>query len=195
MTRLYKRKLVYSVGINDANYDFYIRNGSKIVWYCPYYEKWRGMLRRCYSEKYITKNPSYKGCSVCEEWLTFSNFKAWMENQDWQEKELDKDILGNGKLYSVETCCFVSKKLNSFVAFNRLSNCELPVGVSFHKIYKKFSSSVDGKLIGFFETKEEAHDAWIATKINLAKDLLLQEKVSLNIYEKVLYKIRNANNV
>ena len=89
--KLYRRtfKKVYGVGINDADYTIkptIENNRSK----CMYYEKWIKMLQRCYSKSYQEKHPSYKGCSVCEEWLTFSNFKAWMETQDWKGKSLDK---------------------------------------------------------------------------------------------------------
>ncbi len=68
------------------------------------------MLQRCYSESYLNKRPSYRGCSVCEEWKTFSNFMAWMKNKNMENLELEKDILVPGnKLYSPETCVFVSR--------------------------------------------------------------------------------------
>ena len=73
------------------------------------------MLQRCYSESHLVRQPTYKGCSVCEEWLTFSNFKSWMEQQDWEGKQLDKDLLVyKNKIYSPETCVFVSSVINSF---------------------------------------------------------------------------------
>jgi hypothetical protein len=53
--RLLKRnKLVYGVGVNDANYNvnkYEIIDGKqKLIWACPFYIKWRDMLKRCYSE-------------------------------------------------------------------------------------------------------------------------------------------------
>ena len=73
------------------------------------------MLQRCYSEKWQERYPTYKGCSVSEEWHTFSNFKAWMEKQQWEGKQLDKDILFEGnKVYSPEPCVFVTRKTNMF---------------------------------------------------------------------------------
>jgi hypothetical protein len=43
-------------------------------------------------------------------------FKKWMEQQDWDGKCLDKDIIAPGsKLYSPETCAFVLKATNLFV--------------------------------------------------------------------------------
>ena len=77
---------------------------------CPYYMKWHGMLQRCHSVAYIKKkkNPTYKDCWACDEWLLFSNFKAWMRAQEWEGKHIDKDLLitGNKKKYSPETSYF-----------------------------------------------------------------------------------------
>lgn len=41
------------------------------------YRTWKGMLERCYSEKYLSKKPTYKGCSVDEDWHNFQNFASW----------------------------------------------------------------------------------------------------------------------
>lgn len=64
-----KTKLVYGVGINDADYVVQRKetievNGvrkRRLVWVCPYYQVWRTMLRRCYSTKYHDRQPTYKG--------------------------------------------------------------------------------------------------------------------------------------
>ena len=41
------------------------------------YKTWHNMIIRCYSNNYHQKEPSYKECSVCEEWLNFQNFAKW----------------------------------------------------------------------------------------------------------------------
>lgn len=113
-----KVKLVCGVGINDADYPVRIRSHIKQdgtfldEWRCPFYTKWQKMLSRCYG-KYnkSQKFNSYDQVEVCQEWLRFSNFKSWMEKQDWESKELDKDLLsGESKIYSPETCCFISHR-------------------------------------------------------------------------------------
>src|SRR5690606_1832927 len=119
------RKLVCGVGVNDADYAIqkfetigYVdgKQKQKLVWGCPYYRTWANMIERCYSDKTQNKNPTYKGCSVSEEWLTFSVFKNWMEKQDWEGNQLDKDLLFEGnRLYSPETCVFVSPMVNKFI--------------------------------------------------------------------------------
>lgn len=164
-------KLKYGVGVNDADYAVEPRVNGKHVW-CPFYLKWHHMLMRCYCEKYKTKNPTYAGCFVCEEWFSFMAFKGWMSKQDWQGKELDKDIAGNGKLYSPENCVFISKALNSFMN-NRNARGRYPVGVKM--VRSRFQSRVGGKYLGLFNTPEEAHLAWVVEKIKQANELIAVE--------------------
>ena len=135
-----KKCLVYGVGINDADYRVqenkcYTNNlgkrATEVLWRCPYYDRWYGMIRRCYSERELSRFPTYKGCSVCEEWLTFSNFKSWMEQQDWEGKHLDKDLLiYKNKVYSSETCVFVDYKVNLFIIKGSTSKSNLFVNPS-----------------------------------------------------------------
>lgn len=120
-----RRGKTCGIGINDADYitdrKEVIANpltGEEKVVHtrCIFFTTWRDMLYRCYSENLRYKYPTYKDCTVCEEWHLFSNFKAWMETQDWEGNNLDKDILYPGnKIYSPETCVFVSKLVNSFL--------------------------------------------------------------------------------
>ena len=127
---LSRRRLVYGIGVNDADYKVSYRdNGKKIM--CPIYSKWFQMIRRCYSLDYHKIFPSYSGCEVSKEWLVFSNFRKWMKSQDWKGKDLDKDIkiLGNRK-YSAETCIFVDRFVNSFFKKTGFDNNGLPDGVS-----------------------------------------------------------------
>ena len=118
-------KLVYGVGVNDLGYrtqinEYVTKDGGrrirKHVFKCKYYTVWTSMLKRCYSKKYLESYPTYIGTSVCSEWLYATAFKKWMEEQDWNGKCLDKDIIVPGsKLYSPETCAFVLNETNSFV--------------------------------------------------------------------------------
>ena len=167
-------KLVHGVGIYDLRDDpSYItnkKNGGKIVWKCPFYEKWKAMIRRCYSERSLQKRPTYRGCSVCEEWKTFSNFMTWMKTQSWEGKHLDKDILVPGnKVYSPETCVFVSGNLNRLLNNNPAKRGKYPMGVKFHKHRNKFEALFTkfGKFkhIGYFYTPEEAHGAYKKERI------------------------------
>lgn len=157
-------KLVYGVGINDANYKVNpIINGKQVM--CPFYMVWRDRLKVCYSSKYQAKHPTYIGCTVCEEWLTFSNFKSWMEAQDWQGKELDKDLLFVGnKIYSPETCAFVSAVTNTFVTDRGADRGNCPIGVTLRgsKFQVKCCNPFNKKneYLGLFICPNQAHLAW-----------------------------------
>ena len=73
------RRPVYGVGINNAWYMTQVTiEGKKCR--CTYYKTWHSMLTRCYNDKHHKKQPRYKDCSVCTDWLLFSNFSAWMKD-------------------------------------------------------------------------------------------------------------------
>lgn len=185
------KKLVYGVGINDADYvvqEFetigYV-NGKqkrKLVWECPYYSVWMSMLVRCYSDKFQERRPTYKGCSVSEEWLTFSVFKRWMEQQDWVGKQLDKDLLFSGnKVYSAETCVFVEGVVNLFTIDRGASRGEWPIGVCWNKKEEKFVARCSNpftkksEYLGYFDCPQEAHKAWLKRKLELAHELAAEQ--------------------
>ena len=183
-----KSKLVYGVGINDADYTVKIHEvvdgKRKIVWTCPYYRKWNEMLRRCYSEKELEKHPTYRGCSVCNEWLLFSNFKSWMEQRECEGRHLDKDFLiENNKIYSPSTCVFVPQKVNNFITTSGKTRGEYPLGVSLVKDSKKnpygsrcMNGSGDQIYLGIFSTPEQAHQAWLKKKLEVCNEYLLEFK-------------------
>lgn len=170
----------YGVGINDAGYVVIEKTrkgrGSGNKTKCPFWTKWVSMLERCYSKQ---MSKSYANTRVCEEWLTFSKFKAWMETQDWEGKHLDKDLLGDGSYYSPETCCFLSKEVNGF-----LVGCNKPFSSKVGKSGKyqarcmnPFSEDKeDGRYLGLFKTPEEAYAAWKAKKDEYACLLAVLEE-------------------
>lgn len=171
------RRFVFGVGINDAPYKTHIKiNGKRVE--CPFYSKWQGMLKRAYYQQYKDKNKTYKDCTVCAEWLLFSSFRVWMIKQDWKGNELDKDILIQGnKVYSPETCLFVSKKVNSLLVTCLPSRSNLKVGVFLRGdiLKNKFKSycNNDGKSIhlGYYQTEDEAHDAYCEYKYKVISDI------------------------
>ena len=167
-------KLVYGVGLNDADYCVLPRVGGKQV-ACAFYSTWQNMIGRCYSQKVQQKNITYAGCAVCDDWLTFSKFKAWMEVQDWKGKQLDKDILVVGnKVYSPNTCAFVDRATNNFTTDSKSSRGELPIGVTWSKANEKFNAVCGNPFlkkqehIGCFTCQNKAHEAWRKRKHELA---------------------------
>ena len=154
----------------------------KSVFRCKYYAAWTRMLQRCYSKKYLESYPSYIGTSVCNEWFSATAFKKWMEQQDWQGKCLDKDIILPGnRLYSPKTCSFVLPATNSFVTASDASRGDYPIGVDLFKRTGKYRASCknpfSGKRehLGCFSTPEEAHEAWRKRKHELAQLVAAKE--------------------
>ena len=167
-----KSKLAYGVGINDADYVVQPTvNGKQVR--CQFYEVWKGMLARCYSAKGQARRPTYIGCTVAPEWHSFMSFRAWMEQQDWEGKQLDKDLLIAGnKVYSPDTCVFVSRKLNMFTTDSGATRGQWPIGVNWHgeTFRATCRNPFSGKCehLGRFTCQHEAHEAWRARKHELA---------------------------
>lgn len=170
------KKLVYGVGINDANYEVRPKASNHT---CYFYVRWQSMLKRCYYTKFQSSQPTYANCKVCDEWHSFVAFKSWMESQDWEGKHLDKDLIGDGKLYSPDTCVFISQALNNLFTDRGANRGEHPLGVSWHKQARKFTAqiNINGKLkyLGCFINPVDAHAAWLKEKLAIANAFLSNE--------------------
>ena len=164
-----KSKKVLGVGIND--YEGVVCMLGKTI---DSYRHWKSMLERCPSENY----PWYKDCSVCNEWLYFSNFKRWFDDPLNGYKEgycLDKDILVKGnKIYSPDTCCFVPRSINAIFVKRKADRGELPIGVQkkpsgrYACIMDKYCKIVH---VGTFDTPEEAFFAYKREKEAYIKEV------------------------
>jgi hypothetical protein len=167
-------KLIYAVGVNDADYKVSTKISGKTI-KCEYYSRWHAMLTRCYGSTY----PTYIGCSVDPRWYSFMSFKAWMEKQDWNDKFLDKDILfTSNKIYGPDTCVFVSREVNLFITDSNKSRGVWPVGVRLHrdgKFEAQISANNRRTYLGLFDTPEAAYQAWYKRKRELAIELAAQQ--------------------
>ena len=180
ITSFAHRRKVYGIGVNDANY-MVNRKGYK---QCKFYNVWCSMIERCYTERMHKKRPTYIGCYVCVDWLLFSNFRAWMAKQDWKGKELDKDLLIKGnKLYSPETCIFVSQEINKLIQNTKSVRGELPLGVSIDKRTGRFEARGHSfgkqKYIGMFDNSELASDAYKKFKYSVIAKIASNQKEPL----------------
>lgn len=156
------------------------------------YLKWHDMLVRCYNAKFHGRQPQYKGCAVCEEWLNYSNFKAWYDQNKIRDMELDldKDILFKGnKVYSPETCCFVPHAINTLFLSKKADRGDYPIGVSYEKEKGKFRAymSFMGEQIklGTFDTAEDAFARYKKYKEDFIRDMAEQYKDEIpdKVYE------------
>ena len=157
--------IVHGIGINDAEYIVHYRDKDGNIVQCPFYSVWCGFMRRCYSNAFKARCPTYQECSAVDDWHLFSNFKKWMETQDWKGKDLDKDILFIGnKIYSPKTCLFIDEEINTLINYHDNRKRNHPLGVSLHKPTGLFRSrcNVNGKCasLGYFKTSEDASNAY-----------------------------------
>lgn len=101
------------------------------------YDRLNNMLERCYSNKFHKIQPTYKGVTVCDDWHNFQVFAKWYEKyypKDGNRYELDKDLLSrDNKIYSSQTCLFIDRPLNKFMANVRKDNTSGYTGVCWCK--------------------------------------------------------------
>jgi len=183
-----KSKLVFGVGINDCDGGVLGDEGFLL----DSYRHWYNMLARCYAKSVLNRSPQYHGCSVCEEWLSYSNFKAWYDNNNVEDWALDKDIIFKGnKVYSPETCCFVPMAINSLFTNRRLGRGKYPIGVGCRRRGNttRFVASLkkDGKDIwlGNYLTPEEAFNAYKVAKEAWIKEVAdkWKDKLDPRVYK------------
>lgn len=132
-------------------------------------DKWRGMLCRVVTEERGYKLSRdciglYAGVGICEEWLTYSNFKCWVETQPYEGNDLDKDLFG-ARTYGPDTSYFLPHQLNCILQTNRTGKLGI-LGVTKKKLkyvtngwwmekpQKRYS----------FSCPYEAHRQWQLTK-------------------------------
>ena len=151
LTRKPRGVLILDQGVNDSDYQCQSLIDG-VQYKCPVYRIWSNMLRRTQAGgKEQQLYPTYVGTKVCAEWTSFSAFKDWSESINgkfrkemnipeddttsvWTGRHLDKDLLaGDNKLYSPNTCLFVSSQVNKFMLDSGAARGEWPIGVYFDK--------------------------------------------------------------
>jgi hypothetical protein len=151
------RKVVMGVGIND--YDGLVTKDTHVS---IIYDIWVQMLRRCYSEESLIEKPMYRGCSVCEEWHSFSAFLAWADDASNGYREgyaIDKDIIKHGnKVYSPDACVFAPDRINTLFTKAGTLRGDTPIGVG--RVRDKFRArlNIDGEMFngGLYTDMHEA---------------------------------------
>lgn len=169
------------------------------------YTKWYSMMRRCYSDVALKRNPTYTKSYVCKEWHNYTNFKKWFDTNYYEIEndmiELDKDILNkNNKIYSPDNCIFVPHKINSLFTKSNITRGNLPIGVTYYKKYDCFNAQLSleesGKRInlnlGYFSTPIEAFQEYKTYKemyIKIVADEY-KEQIPHKLYEAMYeYKV------
>ena len=137
------------------------------------------MLKRCYSDDFKKKRPTYEGCEVSNNFLHYEYFYEWcnkqigFDNKGWH---LDKDLLIKGnKVYSENTCVFLPAEINSLLIKSEALRGEHLIGVYWHKRDKTFIARArknKGKSehLGLFTTELEAYNAYKQAKESFVKE-------------------------
>lgn len=195
------RASVEGKGVNDSithvERKLTFPDGSKVVWTCPIYARWKGMLRRCYNKDWLKRYPSYKDCKVCPSWLLFSNFKSWAEKREWEGMHLDKDIVGDGKVYSPENRVFIHPDVNTLITEATTIRGEFPLGVmkSHDRLVVKCRDPYFDKQITLATLQERdciinfGHNLWKTYKQSVVSRMWLDGKINdINVFEALMVK-------
>ena len=174
-------RLVQGVGINDGKYPTRVNGSIK-----KEYRLWTNMLGRCYNEETKKKYPTYIGCSVSDNFKSYSYFYEWCQNQigfGACDYNLDKDLIYKGnKEYNENNCVFIPREINNVLTKRQLDRGLLPIGVSKNGSNFQAQCSYNGKVkyIGVFETPELAFNAYKTFKEAYIKELAEKYKDTID---------------
>lgn len=163
----------YKIGKYGNKYPKGVSNGNDSL--C--FRKWSKMFYRCYEDSYQKEYPTYVGCTVCEEWFDFENFKLWFNEQKKEDSwHLDKDLLvKDNKVYSPHTCCIIPQELNKFDLKTDKLRGDCPIGVYFNKRDFTYQATIKkfGKVVhlGCSKDKNRAFLFYKKAKQDYAKEL------------------------
>lgn len=170
--RIESMGLVYGVGYNDTKYPTRI-NGIRTEQYAV----WRMLLTRCFDQKYKEKHQTYKSCSMSENFLNYSYFYEWYNENIIQcesKPQLDKDLLLRGnKIYSEDLCVFIPTEINNTLIKREAGRGDYPIGVC--KTRYGFLSQVrvnnKNRHLGHFSNPEDAFIRYKHEKEKIIKSL------------------------
>lgn len=192
---LSNRGAIHGVGFNDSSYCITTMiNGKQVL--CPAMASWASMMQRCFDAKFHERYPTYSGVSVADNWHKFSVFRKWWLIHHVDGYELDKDLIGDGKHYSPESCIFVPQWLNKFTIGYDAARTECIKFKSGNRSFRARCSnpfSRKQEFLGHFDTPEAARAAWVTRKLELALELKPKmDSIDLRIYPRVVEIINNA---
>ena len=183
---------VYGVGIVGNKYPIKVNDVQT-----KEYGLWKSMLRRCYSDNFKKKNPTYIDCEVSDKFKSYEYFHEWCNKQigfGVDGFEIDKDLLIKGnKVYSESTCVFLPQEINTLLIKCTASRGKHPIGVCWNKTKKSFVAHVGkskGKQehLGYFKTEIEAFNAYKQAKEAFIKEQAnkWKDKIDIRAYNALM---------
>lgn len=184
-------KIVMGIGIND---EFRVSKNSKPS---KAYQAWAQMIVK-------TTNPEASGYVadgvICKDWLTFSKFKAWFEENYVDGWVMDRGIISpEDNMFSPEHCVFVPRYLSRFARKQKINNkCDL------HGVTKIEREGVDAVFIsgiyvagkqmhiGSFKTAIDAHKAYINRRMEVAKNYkAICESIRPGLFDCLIKRVKS----
>lgn len=193
--RIEMMKLVCGVGVNDKKYP-----STKDGKLTKEYVLWGAMLYRCYDKAAIKHNPAYIGCSVSDEFKSYSYFYEWCQEQIGFSRvnkiNLDKDLIGCGKIYSPDNCLFLPPMVNSVLITAKAKRGNLPIGVTIYKPNGKYMAQIakynKKYSLGYFDNPLDAFHKYKEAKEEHLKDIAqkYKDQIDPRAYEALMnYKV------
>lgn len=187
----HRGKLVHGVGVNDSKGSASTNKGLNIL---KSYTVWCNMLRRCYKPQ-KQEELNYVGCSVSGDWLQYSNFKQFYDANYFEGSQLDKDLIKhNNKVYSHDTCTFVSREVNLFFKANppvkgRLSGVNPTAKGKYYGTLPRVKGK--GRRSHSVPTQEFAHELYCKGKQQKALELINTLSPNQQHRDKVIHSLLN----
>ena len=179
----YRKPTIYGVGIVGSKL-------SKVELESKVYKTWIRIISRCYNPSFVEKHPTYKDCTVSEDFLYYPTFKEWYFNQPNHDNKgwiIDKDLLCRDgvKVYSPSTCVFLPPELNSLLTTTKAKRGDLPIGVRLMKGKVGYHADIgmDGKnfylgkynsIDKAFKVYKQAREEYLKAKADKYKDQLCE---------------------
>lgn len=159
------------------------------------YYVWTNMLHRCYSADVQDKFPTYRGCSVSENFKNYSYFQEWYGKQKGSDEDwfLDKDILvRDNKIYSEDVCVLVPREINNLFTKRQNHRGKYPIGVTVDKrggnFFAQLNVGKERRKFGYSSTPEEAFLAYKQAKEDYIKEIAnkWKDQIDPRVYDALM---------
>jgi hypothetical protein len=136
------------------------------------------MVERCHSKREQDRNPTYIGCTIDKRWRYKSAYVRWYKKHYVKGWHVDKDIVGDGTIYSPDVCVFVPPRINTLFVHPTKDREGCLLGV--HKTttragntryVARCSDGYKNIRLGTFDTCEEAHATYKAYKLQVCNEV------------------------
>lgn len=167
-------------------------DGKKVV--RKEYTQWLGMFNRTKGKK------NYENVVLSEMFKSYDLWCEWAKEQkgflnteyNGRIWSIDKDIIGDGTIYSEDVCVFVPAEINNLVKSSGSEN--LPTGVveSSSNSFNPFSAKLKYLGVSFsggvYDNVERAHKVYLRFRKEMVKDIMeiYGDSVDERVYVKLL---------